>query len=60
MFYIRPPKGLITFHLLDEIVFSRLSYLNSLCKNKECEFNGNFAHLLEDTANDYIGHFTLR
>ena len=60
MFYIRPPKGLVTLHLLEEITFSRLHYLNKLYNNKENEFNGNFAHLLEDSANDCIGHFILR
>lgn len=60
MFYIRPPKGLVTLHLLEEIIFSRLDFLNKLYNNKENEFYGNFAHLLEESANDYIGHFILR
>lgn len=60
MFYILPPKGLVTLHLLDDIALSRLQYLNALQKKEKTEFSGSFEHLLEGSINDCIGHFILR
>ncbi|XP_008210880.1 DNA primase large subunit [Nasonia vitripennis] len=60
MFYIQPPKGLVTLHTLEEIVFSRVEYLNALDNEKDEVFNGKFEYLLEGSPHDYVGHFTLR
>jgi hypothetical protein len=60
MFYIKPPKGLITIHTLEEIVFTRLEYLNMLNNEKDHIFKGNFEYLLQGSLYDYIGHFILR
>ncbi|XP_011501408.1 PREDICTED: DNA primase large subunit-like [Ceratosolen solmsi marchali] len=60
MFYIQPPKGLITLHVFEEIVFSRLEYLSVLNDNKNDAFKGKFEYLLQGSPYDYVGHFTLR
>lgn len=60
MFYIQPPKGDITLHRLEEIVFSRLEYLNSLESDKDHAFSGRFEYVLESSPYDCVGHFTLR
>lgn len=60
MFYIQPPKGLVTLHTIEEIVSSRLEYLNVLKVDKAEVFNGKFEYLLEGSIHDCIGHFTLR
>lgn len=60
MFYIQPPKGLVTLHTLEEIVFSRVEYLNALDSEKDEVFNGKFEYLLEGSPHDCVGHFTLR
>ncbi|XP_014209798.1 DNA primase large subunit-like [Copidosoma floridanum] len=61
MFYVQPPKGLVTLHTLEEIVFSRLEYLNNILgSDKKVTFNGKFEYLFEGSPYDCIGHFTLR
>ena len=60
MFYIQPPKGLVTLHTFEEIVFTRLEYLNLLAEEKHQTFNGKFEYLLEGSPHDCVGHFTLR
>lgn len=60
MFYIEPPKGLVTLHTLEEIVFTRLEYLQIINNEKNHFFNGKFEYLLENSPHDCIGHFTLR
>ena len=60
MFYIQPPKGLVTLHTLEEIIFSRLEYLSLLGSEKDNAFSGKFEYLLEGSPHDCVGHFTLR
>ncbi|KAJ8667963.1 hypothetical protein QAD02_009626 [Eretmocerus hayati] len=60
MFYIQPPKGLVTFHNLEEIISSRLEYLHKLENNKHESFHGRYEHLLEGSPHDCVGHFVLR
>lgn len=61
MFYIQPPKGLVTLHTLEEIVFTRLEYLQIIKNNdKSKSFNGKFEYLFENSPQDCVGHFTLR
>lgn len=60
MFYIKPPSGQISLHVMEQCVFTRLEYLQHLYNNKTDEFDGNFQYLLENSTYDRVGHFTLR
>lgn len=60
MFYIQPPKGLVSLHILEEIILSRLEYLNTLGSDKKETFTGKFEYLFEGSTHDCIGHFILR
>ncbi|KAF7390032.1 hypothetical protein HZH68_011889 [Vespula germanica] len=60
MFYIKPPNGQISLHIMEKCVYTRLEYLEYLYNNKINEFDGNFQYLLESSAYDKVGHFILR
>ncbi|XP_053972037.1 DNA primase large subunit-like [Hylaeus volcanicus] len=60
MFYIKPPTGQVSLHVLEKCVLARLEYLQLLYQAKAHEFNGNFEYLLENSAYDKIGHFSMR
>lgn len=60
MFYIKPPNGQISLHVMEKCVYTRLEYLEYLYNNKTNEFDGNFQYLLEGSAYDKVGHFILR
>ncbi|KAK2586875.1 hypothetical protein KPH14_009812 [Odynerus spinipes] len=60
MFYIKPPSGQISLHVMDKCVSTRLEYLEYLYNNKANEFDGDFQYLLENSTYDRVGHFILR
>lgn len=60
MFYVKCPDGFAALHLLEEIVFTRLEYLEALYQGKTKEFEGNIEYLIEESHYDSIGHFLLR
>ncbi|XP_014237363.1 probable DNA primase large subunit isoform X1 [Trichogramma pretiosum] len=61
MFYIQPPKGLMTLPTLEDVVFTRWKYLNLIQEKKSSiTFNDKFEYLLEGSPHDCVGHFTLR
>ncbi|XP_015429418.1 PREDICTED: probable DNA primase large subunit [Dufourea novaeangliae] len=60
MFYIRAPTGQVLLHDLEKCIFGRLEYLELLYQGRPHEFKGNCEYLLENSAYDKIGHFSLR
>ncbi|KAK1121275.1 hypothetical protein K0M31_010582 [Melipona bicolor] len=60
MFYIKPPTGKISFHIIEKCVLDRLEYIQLLYEGKPHEFNGDLEYLLENSVYDKIGHFILR
>lgn len=60
MFYIKPPRGQVSLHILESCVLARVQYLELLHCNNADQFDGKFEYLLENSTYDKIGHFTLR
>lgn len=57
-FYLKPPRGVITFNKLEACVQQRLDFYNKIDKEKIVVEN--FDCLVEDTGLDRTGHYMLR
>ncbi|CAH1119595.1 unnamed protein product [Phaedon cochleariae] len=57
-FYLKPPRGYLNLHKLEECVKNRLIYYDSVHKENIELFNHEY--LVEDSALDRTGHFVLR
>ncbi|CAH1099079.1 unnamed protein product [Psylliodes chrysocephalus] len=60
-FYMKPPRGILHLHKLEECVKERLlCYKNLKNSNTELTEVSNFQYLVEDSSLDRTGHFILR
>lgn len=57
-FYLKPPRGGLQLHVLEETINQRTNLLNDLIKKKNLPTN--FNCLIDGTALDRTGHFILR
>ncbi|XP_031346830.1 DNA primase large subunit-like isoform X1 [Photinus pyralis] len=55
-FYLKPPRGTIEFHILEKCVEQRLKFYKNATNTNDYLAE----YLLEDSALDRAGHFTLR
>nr|XP_023030322.1 probable DNA primase large subunit [Leptinotarsa decemlineata] len=62
-FYLKPPRGLLNLHQLEECVKRRLIFYENICSSPKDDLKLNlndFEFLVEDSALDRAGHFLLR
>ncbi|KAK5642685.1 hypothetical protein RI129_008852 [Pyrocoelia pectoralis] len=57
-FYLKPPRGIIEYHILQKCVDERLKFYKNITDSSLNLFNTEY--LFEDSALDRAGHFTLR
>ncbi|KAJ8967786.1 hypothetical protein NQ317_005563 [Molorchus minor] len=59
-FYLKPPRGQINFHQLEECARQRLMCYDKICNNDTLLEISSFECLVEDSSLDRTGHFIFR
>nr|CAI5842115.1 unnamed protein product [Callosobruchus analis] len=59
-FYLKPPKGVINLHTLEECIKHRLAFYNNLSEDKTDLDESCLQYMVEDSMLDRAGHFLLR
>ncbi|VEN51722.1 unnamed protein product [Callosobruchus maculatus] len=59
-FYLKPPKGVINLHTLEECLKQRLAFYNNLAEDTTNFDENCLQYMIEDSMLDRAGHFLLR